>query len=1093
MAQKNVWLNLILNGQIGAGFEALSTRLSAMGSTVEQIGSKIRQFEADSVNVYRDYEDNMLAAEFALSAQYKSATKLSHVMSALGDAATKWAEGNIFHTDDVSKAINEAAHAGWSYEQIIEGIPNAMKIAQAGGLSLSEGLDYLIKMMNTTDTSFDRMQVVIDQWAMAANSSATNIYEMGEAFMSMSSTAMFADSTQELFTLLAVLANAGVTGNKAGTLLRNAMMRVVAPTKAAKEAMAALGAEAEELEGWDTTDDMVGELAELGFSAYDAEGNLKPMITILTDLHDALTPFDEQRRYDILSKIFPLRSIAAATAFYNSIEKGNMEEIFNAVGDSAGYAETGVDIMMSGLTGSIERLLSKWEEFKRQVGENLAPSLESLAGILGNILDGINGIDDVTLSGIVGSLTALGAEGPALLLVAGAIRALGALGPAGAVITGLTVALGFFTGAIQKMADQQIQDAFGTMKLDLQDIETYLVNADTTFSTVQANIAAWESALSSAQQTYADTSSQLSEVLLSDVIKGKTLTKGEKDAIDGYVTELYNAVRDSILSAQASDVAFLNTLFGDTTDRETNEVSALAAQIVSGNYNRLYADAYSVGEEIRRKFVEAMVDDELSSEEYAAIMSEVDRLNEIQAQISSQLSSEDYYAQLHRAQRVSFDTAEAFLTDNAQQMAEDLEEVESSYDTLYGRLRSAYEWARESGTVFTDLEGNEITITDENFDSQWSRLEEQIEAKRQRDLESVRSKYQDAGMAMLDALFRGTEGEAAWQFLSDLYKNGGAEFREGQGLDDWLGAKLFRGGNSNFLTGTNADYSQYSGKELRKLAGSFAWLRANNGPFQNLLGMYPDSEQIAWLRDMMANSGTVFTEALGNWMGTEDAQAALAEFDKQASEILGAIFGEKEEFKIELPPLENYWSSDAYAEDMPELEPEELLVEGVPEMSEVDQAISEYEGRSVEVTVKANPSPFWNTMNNIMNTNFRTGGGSNKDVTYAEGGRAVTASIFGEAGPEWAIPEEHSARTAALLDAARRASGFTWGDLISRFGGLNANPNNQSVVLNYAPTINAGNASGVADVLSADKARLMRMMREAMEEQRFRDRVAVYA
>ncbi len=40
-------------------------------------------------------------------------------------------------------------------------------------------------------------------------------------------------------------------------------------------------------------------------------------------------------------------------------------------------------------------------------------------------------------------------------------------------------------------------------------------------------------------------------------------------------------------------------------------------------------------------------------------------------------------------------------------------------------------------------------------------------------------------------------------------------------------------------------------------------------------------------------------------------------------------------------------------------------------------------------------------------------------------------SIFGEAGPEWAIPEEHSARTAALIDAVRRASGFSRADLVT--------------------------------------------------------------
>jgi len=112
---------------------------------------------------------------------------------------------------------------------------------------------------------------------------------------------------------------------------------------------------------------------------------------------------------------------------------------------------------------------------------------------------------------------------------------------------------------------------------------------------------------------------------------------------------------------------------------------------------------------------------------------------------------------------------------------------------------------------------------------------------------------------------------------------------------------------------------------------------------------------------------------------------------------------------------------------------------------------------------------------------------------FANGGRATTASVFGEAGPEWAIPEQHSERTAELLNAARRASGFTWGDLVSRFGGLNANPNNSPVVLNYSPVINANDTSGVAGALAADKDRVLKLIRNALSEAKYRDSVEAYA
>ena len=95
----------------------------------------------------------------------------------------------------------------------------------------------------------------------------------------------------------------------------------------------------------------------------------------------------------------------------------------------------------------------------------------------------------------------------------------------------------------------------------------------------------------------------------------------------------------------------------------------------------------------------------------------------------------------------------------------------------------------------------------------------------------------------------------------------------------------------------------------------------------------------------------------------------------------------------------------------------------------------------------------------------------------ATGGRADVPSIFGEAGPEWAIPEEHSSRTAELLRMAAAASGFTWGELLSRNGGLNSG-GGKPVTVVYSPTINANDANGVRDELIADKGRLEKWFRE---------------
>ncbi|MGI6234432.1 MAG: phage tail tape measure protein [Christensenellales bacterium] len=141
---------------------------------------------------------------------------------------------------------------------------------------------------------------------------------------------------------------------------------------------------------------------------------------------------------------------------------------------------------------------------------------------------------------------------------------------------------------------------------------------------------------------------------------------------------------------------------------------------------------------------------------------------------------------------------------------------------------------------------------------------------------------------------------------------------------------------------------------------------------------------------------------------------------------------------------------------------------------------------AAQAYLSANPGS-WHI--NVVQNGSLPGGGDPMMPKYADGGRADEPSIFGEAGPEWAIPEEHSKRTAALLNEARLASGFTWPELIARTGGLNAGAGRTPMQLVYAPTIHAADARGVEQKLLEDKERMERWLRD----KQLMDEMEVYA
>lgn len=120
----------------------------------------------------------------------------------------------------------------------MSGIPAAMNISMAGGMELSQGLEYLVDITNAAGLSFEELGTLVDMWAVAANSSSTTIPEMGQAMQRMGATMQFFKGDMgALTTMLAVLADNGTKGSDAGTLLRNSIIRLIAPTKKAAEAM----------------------------------------------------------------------------------------------------------------------------------------------------------------------------------------------------------------------------------------------------------------------------------------------------------------------------------------------------------------------------------------------------------------------------------------------------------------------------------------------------------------------------------------------------------------------------------------------------------------------------------------------------------------------------------------------------------------------------------------------------------------------------------------------------------------------------------------------------------------------------------------
>ena len=1186
MAQQVLKTVVTLAGRVDNTFGQIGQSLIDLGSQIDGVSQRLIDFGQESVDVYKGYEDGILETQSVLARQYSSSGELSKAMKSLEEHAQQWASTTIFHTDDVAGAMAAAAHAGWDYDKILSGMPASMLIAQAGNMELTDSVDMLSKMMASTGTAFDQSERFIDEWARTADLVATDIPELGNAFIRLGSSAQFADSNEELFTMLAVLANVGTVGETAGTGVRNMMLRLIAPTKKAAQAMEGLGVSEEEIgdafEGLDeNTEAAYKRLQAFGFSPYDENGNLRGMIDTFTDLSAALDQMpSEQEQNEILAAIFPSRTLSYAKAMLNAVKDGSIYSLYKAIwGDSDGYAQEKSDIVMSGLTGSLEILESKLEELKRKTGESLSTDVTSAASALGGLLDGINGMDSAQFDALVKGAEAIAVTGPGIMMVGGAFRLIGSLlGPTGGIALGVA-SLTAFAAAVDSLSQSKMEANFGNLDLNTDALSQYVKSLGEGFDTAYANVDAFNTALEKSVEDYTAASSTFSGNLMTQMLTGMELTEPDKEKLLSLGDDMVTALTTGIANSTASTMSFMEALFGGEGVAEDDPAYQTIINALGEDYEGTVANAQAIGQKLRDALTAAFADGTITPEERANIMSVVEEMNSAMAEAQRQAEEDAAYADmqvlLHKAQTASLD-----------QVVEYGKEIQSERDSRLQELEDEYIRSRAVSERVLGRKVEAGTMTQAEMDDALAAYDAQYEKQRA----FYSSNYDDALGRLWESVIRESDlsgaygdletlaqrvmsGEVGAEDAVKLFQNAGygGNWYAGEGgsadsqrsqLAQYLAREIAGYGGYEGIR-EKADYYEQAGDKERadyfrrlyamdQINNNFSQLSVKDfdGTLDSLFNFGKKDQVVSDVTYRGKKSGEdEFNEYMAPYLGEytlESAREILSQYEDVEAMLHAAADGAdnedvrgmydalgddaKERFRTAIDwvfeNLDMSWFNPENTQEIASMllggEPVPVAVEPVVEPGSVEEAAGEQtipaaveaEGTEetrgeIEETMQENVVQSIDVTDNgsgyAQRAEFedmfgepivqqvivsRTGAGvkaglQNKEkgagnglTAFAEGGRADVPSIFGEAGPEWAVPEEHSARTAALLDAARAASGFSWPELLNLTGGLNAGANRQPTQIVYSPTIYANDAAGVEQKLKEDKTRLEKWLAE---------------
>lgn len=1238
MAQQRLETVIAINATTGNGFSEVGSTLTQMGALVDGLSQQLIDFGRESINVYRDYEKSMADAEVALSTTYgKNSKELKTVMADLDLSATEWAANTKFHTNDIANAVSEAAHAGWDYEQIMSGIPAAINLASAGSLDLSEAVNYVVKATNAAGIEFQNTGDFIDLWTYAANSSATTVQEFGEAMLRMGSTMRFAANPEELMTLIAVTANAGSVGSEAGTLIRNSILRLIAPTQKASDMMAELGASSEETAELMNNEALQAAYARLemeGFSAYDSNGQMKSVLDDYRDLYVALVDIaggvenieQNEDAMQILSAIFPTRTITEALALLRGAAN-DYDGLFEKMqsGAAEGYAEYAAERMLDTLDGRIEIFKSKFERLQQVTGEALSDDLSNFMSGAGDFIDSIAEMDSGKFDALVSGLEVIAVSGPALLTAGGALRFIGnVLSPTGMIAMG-TIGVAALTRAINELSDAAYESQFGTAELDNDAIMSYINSLTVGYEQAYTEVDAFRTAVDESIESYKEASSTFTSDLLTNMLTGATLTDSDIAELENLGSTMHTAVIDGITNSADASISYWEVLFGGQEQAENSDAYNDIFGATQYAFDESIAKAEEIGQGLRDAMNSAFADGHISEEEYQNILSYVQSYNEAMAQAAQEATDREndifYEKMLHKAQTASEEEMKELTKEIRDKTEALLAEEDERYEAERAALIVDYNKAIEDGIEFRGGKATSerldelLAETDSLHQSRRMEISETGD-KTVHDLYDSQAKQSDFAeeYLQLEALSRqAMNGTISVETVASTMK----EQYGSNAFADWLpdlfndnirtmiGETLAREidglGGYDELRAKIADYMDKGDTEsAEKLATVYTMEQAINGfkevSIQQLDGIaamlrgssdatYVASDRAtgkaAYESTVSAGEGdfspenirslisllgdgehsilSFFGDVADGMEGKYDASEIQQRFNLMPQGSEEALYnlisglssqydflkilqdtGNNEEIAQPYNGVSDYVAAYQLLYGDASQNPEQYRIQVVPEIDEsamqelgpypvtiqphtegedsvsalqdqgvnvqvdgdtqqleakieasegqelleyingdatnLSKSIYDQDGKTLVETVTGNTSALANAINAYNGQTITVNIQGRK--LFAAGGRATEASVFGEAGPEWAIPEEHTTRTADLLDAARQASGFTWPELLSRYGGLNANANNTPSTLIYSPTINATNADGVEKALLDDKERLDKWYRE---------------
>lgn len=344
-----------------AGLAAVSSGIIAIGTYATTVGS--------------EFEAQMSKVEAISGATGEK-------MEALTAKAKQLGKDTKFSATEAGKAFEYMAMAGWSVEQMLDGVAGVMDLAAASGEDLALTSDIVTDALTAFGLEAKESTRFANVLAQASSNANTNVALMGETFKYVAPVAgALGFSIEDVSVAIGLMANAGIKGSEAGTALRAMLSRLVSPTKDSADAMALLG-----------------------LNITNSDGTMRGFSEIVVDLRNGFSKLTEAEQAQIAAELAGQEAMSGLLAIVNASEE-EFQKLTVAVNDAEGAAKRMADTMMNNLSGKITLLKSSLEGFGIALYESVqVPLMEAASWGIEAVNKLTTAMNEEGVSGVVAAV-----------------------------------------------------------------------------------------------------------------------------------------------------------------------------------------------------------------------------------------------------------------------------------------------------------------------------------------------------------------------------------------------------------------------------------------------------------------------------------------------------------------------------------------------------------------------------------------------------------------------------------------------------------------------------------------------------------------